>query len=128
MTENAQTVIRVSPMAHMISVFLAFALFTVGPAFGKVGLALMLLVPVFISIAIERFRTVADAETVTTRTLRKTRTVMWPQIEGLSFTRGRWARAHLTDESNMLLPAVTFATLPRLTAASDGRVPNPYQR
>jgi hypothetical protein len=24
------------------------------------------------------------------------------------------------------LPAVTFATLPQLTAASSGRVPNPY--
>jgi hypothetical protein len=28
----------------------------------------------------------------------------------------------------MLLPAVTFVTLPRLTAASAGRVPNPYSR
>jgi hypothetical protein len=27
-----------------------------------------------------------------------------------------------------LLPAVTFTTLPRLTAASGGLVPNPYQR
>jgi len=27
-----------------------------------------------------------------------------------------------------LLPAVTFATLPRLTAASGGQVPNPYER
>ncbi len=128
MSEDAQTVIRISPMAHMISAFLGFALLTVGPAFGKIGLALMLLIPVVISVAIERFRTVADADTVTTRTLFTSRTVRWPQIEGLSFTRGRWAQAHLTDESNLLLPAVTFATLPRLTAASGGRVPNPYQR
>lgn len=120
--------IRISPMAHMASVFLVFALLTVGPAFGKVGMALSLLVPLLMSVAIERFRTVADADTVTTRTLLKSRTVLWPQIEGLAFTRSRWARARLTDESNMLLPAVTFATLPRLTAASGGRVPNPYRR
>ena len=28
----------------------------------------------------------------------------------------------------LTVPAVTFATLPRLTAASGGLVPNPYQR
>ena len=125
---SAQTVIRISPMAHVASAFLVFALLTVGPAFGAVGLALLLLVPVLLSVVIERFRTVADADTVTARTLLKSRTVLWPQIEGLNFTRSRWARAHLTDQSDMLLPAVTFATLPRLTAASGGRVPNPYQR
>jgi hypothetical protein len=127
-SESAKTVIRISPMAHMASVFLVFALLTVGPAFGTVGMLLSLLVPLLISVAIERVRTVADTDTVTTRTLLKSRTVLWPQIEGLAFTRSRWARARLTDESDMLLPAVTFATLPRLTAASGGRVPNPYQR
>ena len=125
--DEAKTVIRISPMAHMASGFLVFALLTVGPAFGAAGWALMV-VPVLLSVVIERFRTVADAETVTARTLLNSRTVRWPQIEGLNFTRSRWARAHLTDESDMLLPAVTFATLPRLTAASGGRVPNPYQR
>ncbi|HPY24687.1 MAG TPA: PH domain-containing protein, partial [Mycobacterium sp.] len=34
----------------------------------------------------------------------------------------------LADESTVQLPAVTFATLPTLTAASKGRVPNPYRR
>ena len=32
-----------------------------------------------------------------------------------------------SDGSELRLPAVTFATLPLLTAASGGRVPNPYQ-
>ena len=122
-----QTVIRISPMAHLASLFVAMALLTISPAFGPPGLGL-LVIPVLLSVAIERIRTVADDETVTARTLLKSRTVLWPQIEGLRFTRSRWARARLTDESDMLLPAVTFATLPRLTAASGGRVPNPYQR
>ena len=91
-------------------------------------LLLLLAIPVLVSVVIERLRTVADEETVTARYLFTSRTVRWPQIEGLKFTRGRWARAHLTDESDMLLPAVTFVTLPRLTAASAGRVPNPYSR
>ena len=32
-----------------------------------------------------------------------------------------------SDGDALLLPAVTFATLPRLTAASAGPVPNPYR-
>ncbi len=126
-SESAQTVIRISPMAHMTSFFLVMAVLTVGYSFGAAGFAL-LVIPVLLSLAIERVRTVADRDTVTARTLLKSRTVRWPQIEGLRFTRGRWARACLTDESLMMLPAVTFATLPRLTAASGGRVPNPYRR
>ncbi len=121
------TVIRISPIAHFASAFLTLALLTIGPAFGKAGLAL-LLIPLLVSVAIERLRTVADADTVTARGLFASRTVGWPQIEGLKFDRGRWGRACLTDGSEMLLPAVTFVTLPRLTAASGGRVPDPYRR
>jgi len=126
-SDSATTVIRISPLAHFASAFLTMALLTVGPAFGKAGL-LLALIPVLLSLAIERLRTVADDDTVTARTLFTSRTVQWPRIEGLKFTRGRWARACLTDGSDMLLPAVTFVTLPRLTAASRGRVPNPYGR
>lgn len=47
--------------------------------------------------------TSADANTVTARGLLSSRTVRWPQIEGLEFTRGRWARACLADESTVQL-------------------------
>ena len=79
-----------------------------------------------VSAAIVRYRTVADRDTVSARTLLSSRTVPWTEIEGLRFTRSSWARARLRDGSEMTLPAVTFATLPLLTAASGGRVPNPY--
>ena len=36
------------------------------------------------------------------------------------------SRACLRGGTELTLPAVTFATLPRLAAASGGRVPNPY--
>lgn len=126
-SDSAQTVIRIAPIAHFASAFLTLALLTIGPAFGKAGMAL-LLIPLLVSVAIERLRTVADADTVTARGLFSSRSVTWPQIEGLKFDRGRWGRACLTDGSQMLLPAVTFVTLPRLTAASGGRVPDPYRR
>jgi hypothetical protein len=121
------TVIRISPMAHFASGFLALALLTVVPALGAAGLA-VLVIPALISVAIERLRTTADTETVTARTLLGSQTMPWSQIEGLKFTRGRWARACRSGAGDVLLPAVTFATLPVLTAASGGKVPNPYQR
>lgn len=119
--------IRISPMAHFASAFLALALLAVIPSFGMAGLVL-LVIPVGVSVAIERLRTVADQDSVTARTLWTSRTLPWSQIEGLKFTRGRWARACRGQAGDVLLPAVTFATLPMLTAASGGKVPNPYLR
>jgi hypothetical protein len=126
-TDSAATAIRISPMAHFASAFIALALLTVVPAFGVPGLALLVL-PALISVAIERLRTTADLDTVTARTLLSSRSIPWTHIEGLMFTRGGWARACRQDGTAVLLPAVTFSTLPTLTAASGGRVPNPYRR
>lgn len=123
-SDSAAVVIRISPMAHFASGFGALALLTIVPALGAAGLALLVL-PALLSVAIQRLRTVADSETVTARTLLGSRTVPWSQIEGLTFTGGRWARA---QPGALLLPAVTFSTLPLLAAVSDGKVPNPYQR
>ncbi len=74
-----------------------------------------------------RLRTVADEQGVTVRTLLGSRTVGWEDIDGLRFNRGIWARARLKGGAELRLPAVTFATLPLLTEASAGRVPNPYR-
>jgi hypothetical protein len=118
-------VIRISPMAHFASGFLALGLLvmiTIFPAWGAVFMVL----PVLASVAIVRLRTVADRETLTVRTLLSSRTVGWDAVDGLRFDRSSWARARLRDSSEMMLPAVTFATLPLLAQASDGRVPNPY--
>jgi hypothetical protein len=35
-------------------------------------------------------------------------------------------RAIRTDKSKLALPAITFRDLPRLSAASRGRIPDPY--
>lgn len=115
-------------MAHFASAFLALALLTVGPAFGLAGMAALMVIPVLVSVTIERLRTVADEDAVTARTLLRSTTVPWSQIEGLKFNRGHWARACRIGARDLLLPAVTFATLPMLTAASGGKVPNPYRR
>jgi hypothetical protein len=114
-------------MAHFASVFLALSMLVFIPLLGPAAWALLIF-PVLASVAIERLRTVADCDAVIARGLLSSRRLPWPQIEGLKFTRGGWARACRTDGDQVLLPAVTFTTLPKLTAASDGRVPNPYRK
>ncbi|MBB3604866.1 hypothetical protein FHT40_004544 [Mycolicibacterium sp. BK556] len=119
-------VIRMSPMAHFASGFLALCLLVMITMFPTWG-AIFMVLPVVASVAIVRFRTVADRDTVTARTMLSSRTVSWDEVDGLRFDRSSWARAHLRDGSDLLLPAVTFAVLPLLAEASGGRVPNPYE-
>ena len=126
-SDGATVVVRISQMAHIASAFILIWLVLMMPAFGPWGL-LLLAIPVLLSVAIERLRTTADTDSVTARYQLSSRTLPWSQVEGLKFTRGRWARACRPDLSEMRLPAVTFSTLPQLTAASGGKVPNPYQR
>ncbi|TGD87617.1 PH domain-containing protein [Mycolicibacterium sp. CH28] len=112
-------------MAHFASGFLGLCLLVLIPIFPTWG-AVFLAIPVLTSVAIVRLRTVADRDTVTARTLLGSRTLPWEDVDGLRFDRSTWAHAQLRDGSEALLPAVTFATLPVLAAASGGRVPNPY--
>jgi hypothetical protein len=118
-------VIKVSPIAHIAVGFFTLGLFI--PVLAWPPSAPLLFIPVLLSALIIRLRTVADDQGVTVRTLLGGRTVRWEDIDGLRFHRGSWARARLRDGTELRLPAVTFATLPLLTEASSGRVPNPYR-
>ncbi|KWX21440.1 PH domain-containing protein [Mycolicibacterium wolinskyi] len=122
---TAPVVIRISPMAHFAVGFFALGLlalvFTEPEWFAP-----LLVIPIALSVAIVRYRTVADADTVTARSLLGSETVPWSDIEGLRFDRASWAIAHRTNGSDLRLPGVTFATLPLLAEVSGGRVPNPY--
>jgi hypothetical protein len=117
-------VIRISPMAHFAVGFLllgALSLVLASPWFTP-----LLVIPVVLSASIVRLQTVARRDTVTARNLLSSETVRWEDIDGLAFNKGSWARAQLTDGRELRLPAVTFSTLPQLTQASAGKVPNPY--
>ncbi|MEB3034943.1 PH domain-containing protein [[Mycobacterium] nativiensis] len=112
-------------MAHFAVGFLALGLLI--PVLTWPLTAPLLAIPLLLSAQIARWRTVADTQQVTVRTLFSSRSVPWDAIDGLGFSRGSWARAHLNDGEQLRLPAVSFATLPLLTEASGGRVPNPYR-
>jgi hypothetical protein len=122
----APVVIRISAMAHFAVGFLALGLLALVVA-GPQWFALLLVIPVMLSVSIVRYRTVAGRDSVTARTLLGSQTVSWDDIAGLRFGKSSWAYAQLKDETELRLPAVTFATLPLLTQASGGRVPNPYK-
>ena len=117
-------VIKISPMAHFAVGFFALGLLI--PIFTWPATAPLLIIPALLSALIIRLRTQADRDGVTVRTLLGSRSVRWEDIDGLQFNRGSWARAQLKEGGKLRLPAVTFATLPLLTEASNGRVPNPY--
>jgi hypothetical protein len=123
--EQNPVVIRISPMAHFAVGFLALGMLAVVFA-GPSWFALLLIIPIGLSAFIVRYRTVADRATVTARTFLASQTIPWDDIAGLRFGKGSWAYAQLKDGGELRLPAVTFSTLPLLTAASGGRVPNPY--
>lgn len=117
--------IKVSPIAHLAVGFLTLGLLI--PVLAWPPSVPLLILPVVLSAMIVRLRTVADDHGVTVRTLLGSRTARWEEIDGLRFHRGSWARARLKGGAELRLPAVTFATLPELTRASSGRVPNPYE-
>ena len=125
--ENPSTppvVISISPMAHFAVGFFALGLLV--PVLTWPVTAPLLIIPALLSALIVRLRTQADGNGVAVRTLLGSRSVRWEEIDGLRFRRGSWARAQLKSGRELRLPAVTFATLPQLTQASAGRVPNPY--
>jgi Bacterial PH domain len=123
--EQAPVVIRISPMAYFAIGFLALGMLAVVLA-GPPWVALLLVIPVVLAVLVARYRTVADRDTVTARSVLSSETVSWDDIDGLRFDKTSWASAHLKDGRDLRLPAVTFSTLPLLTEASGGRVPNPY--
>ena len=87
----------------------------------------LLVIPVVLSALIVRLRTVADDRGVTVRNAAGQPDGGLGRHRRAAFHRGSWARARLKSGAELRLPAVTFATLPQLTEASSGRVPNPYR-
>jgi hypothetical protein len=85
-----------------------------------------LFVPVLAGLWVHRLRTIVTEDGLTTQTLRGRRSATWDQITGLQFPRWGAVRAVLRDDTTLTLPAISFRDLPRLSAASKGRIPDPY--
>ncbi|WP_307797089.1 PH domain-containing protein [Williamsia soli] len=116
---------RIHPIAYF-AVFMmgVSALVLAGVSLPYLGWTLAL--PIVVAIWVRRLRTIVTEDGVTSVTLRGRRSATWDQISGLQFPRWGAVRAVLDDKSHLILPAISFRDLPRLSAASRGRIPDPY--
>ncbi|MFT4042244.1 MAG: PH domain-containing protein [Gordonia sp. (in: high G+C Gram-positive bacteria)] len=85
-----------------------------------------LILPVLLTAWIVRIRTVVTSDGITAVQTWHTREISWPELAGLQFPRWGSVRAVLVDDTKVRLPALTFQDLPRFSAASGGRIPDPY--
>lgn len=116
---------RIHPIAYF-AVFMmgVSAVVLAGVSLPYLGWTLVL--PILVALWVRRLRTIVTDDGVTTVTLRGRRSATWEQISGLQFPRWGAVRAVLDDKSHLILPAISFRDLPRLSAASRGRIPDPY--
>jgi hypothetical protein len=117
--------IHISKLGLLAVGLLAFGLtFVIFPSPPYVSV--LWLIPILVAVWMLRVRTVVTADGLQLRRMFSSRSLDWSQIKGFRFPKRGWARAELTDGSEVSLPVVTFGRLPQLAAASGGRVTDPY--
>ena len=123
--ESDRHVIRITRLALLGVVFLLF-----GASFPAAGwpavFGWLLLVPVALAVYVLRNRTTVTNEGLVLRSTFGSRTVAWADIKGVRFPKRGWARADLTDDTEVPMPAVGFDRIRELSEASGGRIPDPY--
>ncbi|WP_448851091.1 PH domain-containing protein [Corynebacterium sp. 335C] len=84
------------------------------------------LLPIAYAVWIHRVRTEVGPRGISAvYLLRGTRTASWDEFRGVLFTKQGRAWAVKRDESKFALPAISFNTMPALSEASGGRIPDP---
>lgn len=124
-TPKDRTVFRPSPMAYGGVLILALACLSpayYAPTWGW----LFFLAPLAFGWWVYRSRTQVDDSGVQTRTWRSSSSHGWDEVAGLVFPKRGAAQLKLADDSLVRLPAVGFNDLPRLSEASRGRIPDPF--
>ncbi len=112
------------PTTGLVGVF-ALALCATPVAFGTPGLQAVYLVPLALGWWLLRTRTVVDPESLQVHGALRTRRLSWDDVDRLRVSERAWVRAVLDDGAEVALPAVRARDLPRLAAASGGRIPDP---
>ncbi|WP_083709929.1 PH domain-containing protein [Williamsia sterculiae] len=118
-------VFRLNPLTYFaVAMMFIAALALSGASLAYLGWTLLL--PVLFGIWVARVRTVVTDEGLRVRGTWRTRSIGWDRLEGLQFPRWGSVRAVLDGGERVRLPAIAFRDLPRLSAASRGRIPDPY--
>lgn len=118
-------VFRVQKLAYF-TIPAAFIVVIILAGASLVWLGWTLILPVLLALWIARVRTVVTEAGITAVGTFRTRRIPWSDIAGLQFSKWGPVHAVLTDDSTVRLPALMFRDLPRLSAASRGRIPDPY--
>ncbi|WP_245547291.1 PH domain-containing protein [Nocardia brevicatena] len=118
-------VIRVPRLAFLGVFMLLLCVFF--PIVGwPAGLWWLLLLPIVVSVWLLRTRTTVTPEGLRLRTMFGSRFVEWERIRGLRIPKRGFVRAHLDDDTEAKLPAVSYDRLRDLATASGGRIPDPF--
>lgn len=116
-------VIRIPRLAYLgvlVLLFCMFFFFAGWPA----GLWWLLLVPVAVAVWVARNQTTVSESGLDLRTTFGSRHLDWNQVKGVRIPKRGFVRAHLDDDSEVKLPAVSYDRLRDLIDASQGRIPD----
>ena len=123
--DSTTQVIQISHLSFVACGILFLALASPALAWPAV-FAWTLIIPFLVAAWVVRVRTVVGPDGIVARSTFSTTSMEWDSLDGLRFPKRGWARARLTDGSEVALPVVTFGRLPQLAEASGGRIPDPY--
>ncbi|MBB5155404.1 PH domain-containing protein [Saccharopolyspora phatthalungensis] len=86
---------------------------------------LLYLIPLVLLVWILRTRTTVGPQQVAVRTIVGRTRFSWDDVASLRLDERRWLKAVLRSGKEVRLPAVRVRDLPRLSAISSGRLPDP---
>ncbi|GAA4860862.1 PH domain-containing protein [Saccharopolyspora rosea] len=115
---------RITPVALLAVLAVVVCATPVAATAGGPAL-LLYLVPLGLLVWILRTRTTVSPERVTVRTMFGGTRFTWDDVRALRLDEKRWIRAVLASGNEVALSAVRVRDLPRLSAMSGGRLPDP---
>lgn len=123
--DDTGRVIRIPRLGHLGVFVLLFCV-----AFAFFGwpevLWVLFVIPLAVALWVERTRTTVSESGLDLRTFLGSRHIDWSQVQGLSIPKRGYIRAHLSDDTEVALPAVGYDRLRTLINASNGRIPDPF--
>ncbi|MGW1740938.1 PH domain-containing protein [Nocardia sp. NPDC001965] len=90
------------------------------------GLFWLAIIPIAVLVWIVRTQTTVSPGGLDLRSVFSSRHIDWAQVKGLSIPKRGFVRAHLDDDSEVPLPAVSYDRLRDLVDAAGGRIPDPF--
>ncbi len=107
MPDSTTQVIQISRLSFLACGLLFLALASPALAWPE-AFAWTLVIPFLVAAWVVRVRTVVGPDGVVARSTFSTTTIPWESLKGIRFPKRGWARATLTDDSEVPLPVVTL--------------------